>query len=132
MPILKSQNRNSLNQGLPVLGLSKETWSSTNLTAFWNSVLLPIMASVSRTSIKPENVKKRKVNIGRCKKNYTFLGIWCGCSLQAFLDFRGFDFRNFWFTAVYNSVLFSSPLVLLSSLNLCGFCFRVSFLESPH
>ena len=23
--------------------------------------------------------------------------------IQAFLDFRGFDFRNFWFNAVYNS-----------------------------
>ena len=32
--------------------------------------------------------------------------------LQAFLHFRGFDFRNFQFTAVYNSILFSSPLVL--------------------
>ena len=36
----------------------------------------------------------------------------------AFLDFRGFNFRNFWFTAVYNSILFSSPLVLLSNLDL--------------
>ena len=32
--------------------------------------------------------------------------------LQAFLDFPGFNFRDFRFTAVYNSILFSSPLVL--------------------
>ena len=30
--------------------------------------------------------------------------------VQAFLDFRDFDFRNFRFSAVYNSILFSSPL----------------------
>ena len=41
--------------------------------------------------------------------------------LQAFLDFRSFDFSNFWFSAVYNSILFSSPLVLLSNLDLGGF-----------
>ena len=52
-------------------------------------------------------------------------------SIQAFLVFRGFDFHNFLFTAVYNSILFSSPLVLLSNLNLRGFCFRGFFL-SPH
>ena len=28
--------------------------------------------------------------------------------IQAFLDFRGFNFRGFQFTAVYNSILFSS------------------------
>ena len=28
--------------------------------------------------------------------------------IQAFLDFRSFDFRNFQFNAVYNSILFSS------------------------
>ena len=41
--------------------------------------------------------------------------------LQAFLHFRGFDFRNFRFNAVYISILFSSPLVLLSNLDLRGF-----------
>ena len=41
------------------------------------------------------------------------------CStVQAFLDFR-----NFWLTAVYNSIQFSSPLVLLSNLDLRGFCY---------
>ena len=53
-------------------------------------------------------------------------------TVQAFLDFSGFNFRNFWFTAVYNYILFSSPLVLLSNLDLCGYCFRSFFLESPH
>ena len=61
----------------------------------------------------------------------------CHCNIllysfvQAFLDFRGFDFRKFWFTSVDDSNLFSSPLVLLSDLHLRGFCFSVIFL-SPH
>ena len=45
--------------------------------------------------------------------------------LQTFLDFCGFNFCHFWFTMVYNSILFSSPLVLLNNLNSCGFCFRI-------
>ena len=58
---------------------------------------------------------------------------WIGWLLiQAFLDFRGFDFRDFWFTAVYNSILFSSPLALLSNLNLRGFCFCSFIFVSPH
>ena len=52
--------------------------------------------------------------------------------VQAFLDFCGFDFRDFWFNAVYNYILFSSPLVLLSNLYLCGFCFRGFYFVSPH
>ena len=51
--------------------------------------------------------------------------------LQAFLNFRSFDFRNFRFNAVYNAILFSSPLVLVSNLDLRGFCFRVFFMY-PH
>ena len=43
--------------------------------------------------------------------------------IQAFLNFGGFDFWDFRFNAVYNSILFSSPLVLLSNLNLRSFCF---------
>ena len=31
--------------------------------------------------------------------------------VQAFLDIRGLNFRNFWFNAVYDSILFSSLLV---------------------
>jgi hypothetical protein len=38
--------------------------------------------------------------------------------IQVFLNFRGFDFRDVQFNAVYNSILFSSPLVLLSNLDL--------------
>ena len=45
--------------------------------------------------------------------------------IQAFLDFCGFDFRGFRFTAVYNSILFFSPLVLLSNLDLWSFCFCI-------
>ena len=45
--------------------------------------------------------------------------------VQAFLYFHGFDFRDFRFTAVYNSILFSSPFVLLSNLDLHGFFFCV-------
>ena len=33
-------------------------------------------------------------------------------NVQAFLDFHSFEFLDFWFNAVYNSILFSSPLVL--------------------
>ena len=51
--------------------------------------------------------------------------------VQAFLDFRGFNFRDFQFKAVYNSILFSSPLVLLSNLDLCCFCFPCFFM-CPH
>ena len=43
--------------------------------------------------------------------------------LQAFPDFCGFNFRDIWFNAVYNSILFSSLLVLLSNLDLRGFHF---------
>ena len=43
--------------------------------------------------------------------------------VQAILDFCGFDIRGFRFTAVYDSILISSPLVLLSNLVLCGFAF---------
>ena len=51
--------------------------------------------------------------------------------LQAFLDFRGFDFRNFQFNVVDNSILFSIPVVLLSNLNLGGFRFP-RFFMCPH
>ena len=52
-------------------------------------------------------------------------------NIQAFLDFHGFNFRDFQFNAVYNSILFSSPLVLLSNLDLRGFRFPPFFL-CPH
>ena len=52
--------------------------------------------------------------------------------VQAFLDFRGFDFRGFLFTTAYNSIIFSSPLELLSNLDLRGFGFRVFFFMCPH
>ena len=52
--------------------------------------------------------------------------------LQAFLDFRGFDFCGFLFTGVYDSIIFSSPLVLLSNLYLRGFCFRGFLFVSQH
>ena len=52
--------------------------------------------------------------------------------IQAFLDFRGFDFCDFPFNAVYNSILFSSPLVLLSDLDLCGLWFCGFIFVSPH
>ena len=52
--------------------------------------------------------------------------------LQAFLDFCGFDFRDFRFNAVCNSIIFSSPLVLLCNLDLRGFCFLHFFYVSLH
>ena len=53
-------------------------------------------------------------------------------TIQAFLDFRGFDFRDFLFTAAYNSILSSSPLVLLSYLDLHSFSFDGFVFVSPH
>ena len=52
--------------------------------------------------------------------------------VQAFLDFRGFEFRHFQFNVVYNSILFSSPSVLLRNLNLRGFRFPHFFFMCPH
>ena len=56
-------------------------------------------------------------------------------SLQAFLHFHGFDFRNLMgrFNAVYNSILFSSPTVLLSNLPIdMVFPPTFFFYVSPH
>ena len=56
--------------------------------------------------------------------------------IQAFLDFRGFpgfDLPNFRFTAVYNSILFSSPLVLLSIVTAIYAVFASAvFILCPH
>ena len=43
-------------------------------------------------------------------KDFWTFHVWA--ELQAFLDFLGFNFRDFRFNEVYNSILFSSPLVL--------------------
>ena len=53
------------------------------------------------------------------------------CPIQVFLDFRAFDFCNFRFNGVYNSILFFSPLVLLSNFDLHSFPFCI-FLMCPH
>ena len=53
-------------------------------------------------------------------------------NIQAFLNFRSYDSLNFWFNAFYDSILFSSPLVLLSNLDLRGFRFRQFYDVSPH
>ena len=45
--------------------------------------------------------------------------------------FPRFDFCNFWFNVVYNSILFSSPLVLLSNLDFLSFRFPLFFM-CPH
>ena len=52
--------------------------------------------------------------------------------IQSFLKFHGFNFQDFLFTMVYDSILFSFPLVLLSSLNLRGVCFWGFIFVSPH
>ena len=51
--------------------------------------------------------------------------------IQAFLDFRGFDFCNFWINAGYNSIPFSSSLILLSTSIYTVFAFR-GFSMCPH
>ena len=47
------------------------------------------------------------------------------------MNFPVFDIRNFRFTAVYDSILFSSPLVQLSNHDFRGFASAV-FLLYPH
>ena len=75
-----------------------------------------------------ENVTKmRRLTVNHHHPQYCEL--YKILKIQAFLDFRGCDFRDSWFTPIYNSILFSSPLVLLSiNLDLRGFCFRCFFL----
>ena len=53
-------------------------------------------------------------------------------SIQTFLDFCSFDFRNFWFNAVYNFTIYSFRLVPLSTLKLGGFHFLWGFFMCPH
>ena len=63
---------------------------------------------------------------------YWDLGLWIHFfRLQAFLDFHDFNYRGFPFTAVYNSIICSSPLVLLSNLDLHSLCFRFFFFCVP-
>ena len=53
--------------------------------------------------------------------------------IQEFLDFRGFDFRDFLFNVVYDSILFSLPLVLLSmELQFTQFLLCADFFMCPH
>ena len=51
--------------------------------------------------------------------------------VQTFLDFHSFDFCNFQFTAVHNSILFSSPLVLLKVISIYA-VFASAFFLCPH
>ena len=51
--------------------------------------------------------------------------------VQASFDFCGFDFFGIQFTATYDPILFSSPLVLQSNLNLRSFGFRAACV-CPH
>ena len=51
--------------------------------------------------------------------------------LQAFLNFYCFYFHNFLFNTVYDTILFSSLLVLLSNLDLRGLCIHRFFLCVP-
>ena len=48
-----------------------------------------------------------KLGMYKNKKRYSTTILYAS-ALQAFLDFRGFDFRDFQFKTVYNSILFSS------------------------
>ena len=56
---------------------------------------------------------------------------WVEIGWQFFLDFCSFHFLIFRFNAVYNSILFSSPLGLLSNLDLRCFSFP-HFFMCPH
>ena len=91
---------------------------------------------VPRQDIGQKQKKKKKDECVKTRldpfRSLTCLHQVCRFLIQAFLDFFGFDFCGFRFTAVYNSILFSSPLVLLSNLDLRGFCFRGFSFVSPH
>ena len=56
-----------------------------------------------------------EISIGG-KLSQCWNGLMGRLGIQAFLDYRGFNFRDFRSTAVYNSILFSSPLVLVTSI----------------
>ena len=77
-------------------------------------------------------VNSVSVHKKRYIRNYTQILENLRNTIQAFLYNCGFDFCNFRFTVVYNSLLFSSSLVLLSNLHLRGFCFRGFSFVSPH
>ena len=84
-----------------------------------------------RISLENKLLQKNRPLKLTIESYFVGIHIWVLNRLQAFLDFRGFDFCNFWFNAAYNSILFSSPLVLKSNLDLRGFYFR-GFLGGLH
>ena len=55
----------------------------------------------------------------------------CTHRLQILIDFHGLDFRDIPFKAVYNSILFSSPLVRKATLIYTVFAFYSLFV-CPH
>ena len=65
------------------------------------------------------------------KKEFIFASGMLQFNVHTFLDFCCFNFRFFQFNEVYDSHLFSSPLVLLSNHDLHGFCFP-RFFMCPH
>ena len=114
---------------------------STNLNSYYTGDCTKWNCTVLTPCIYNFLITLRK---NRCRRVYsstlktqgilfrltTFQGI--KFTIQAFLDFHGFDFRYFRFNAVYNSIISSSPFVVLCNLDLCGFCFCGFLFVSPH
>ena len=92
------------------------------------------MANREKTLIERQLSKGTAIAQKAGKRWYLLVrsALWIKClRLQAFLDFRSFDFHDFWFNAVYVSILFSSSLVLPSNLDLRSF-WVCAFFVSPH
>ena len=68
------------------------------------------------------------------KSDSTLIGTILNCKYRHSSIFLSFDFRNFWFNEIYNSILFSFPLVLLLVLSNFDFTeFSLSaFFMCPH
>ena len=104
----------------------------TLIAHFFRVSPLFVMTLQGKTKNKNKHGSKRLVFCSSNLQKMQDIKLSLKITIQAFLDFRGFDFRNIQFNEVYNSILSSSPLVLLSNLDLCSFCFRGFFFVSPH
>ena len=104
-------------------------FDSSALCQFIHHTLIPFEAATKqflmtmKTVSSNKTIKKFTRNIISTEKLHKWLQLqFFKYYLQAFLDFCGFDFTDFRFNVVYNSIQLSSPLVLLSNRDLR--CFR--------
>ena len=116
----------------------KNTGSAPKISIGYLTLITPKQLGVSCPCWKFSTKNFQANNLKSAVKILIYYRIYCRVfiitvlTVQAFLKFRGFDFRDFWFNTIYNSILFISPLVLLSNLNLRGFCFPQFFIMCLH